>query len=104
MSGSIFGMARDKHIAQLVFGSNPKEARASVADLGVEFSRAKTYGKKLRVFRATLEESNRLKVIARTRAKHAGVKRALLGSSRIFKTASVKFSSKLKVLKHKGMK
>lgn len=60
--GTVFGPPRDKAVAEEVHSRSIGDARSSARELQRDFDGAATRAKKERVWRATLEEANRLQV------------------------------------------
>ncbi|MDG6970146.1 MAG: hypothetical protein JRN54_03450 [Nitrososphaerota archaeon] len=82
---SLYGPAKDENLAADVHASSGADARRSADQLEMDFRSAKTEARREEVWRATLQESNRLFVAGHNRNNGSAARKRLLEEHETFK-------------------
>ena len=96
IKGTLFHKAKYKKYADIVSLKSPEGARYSVKMLKVEYRRAETREKKLRIIRVLQEASNRAKASAKRKELSERERKELKKIAKIYRKAAKELDSKYK--------
>lgn len=85
-TGTIYGPPSDQHVAEETHARSLEDARASADQLDSDFRGAKTREKKKHVWRATLDEANRLEIASHNMRNSADARMRLSEEEKVFRS------------------
>jgi hypothetical protein len=89
----LFGPARHRDLEKAVHAESIADAERSAKELARKYNAAKTHDKKLRIKRATIQEANRLGVMANNPRISPEVRKNLREREEVFRRAAEKMSA-----------
>jgi hypothetical protein len=94
-SGTIFGAPEDKAIAREVHAASVSDAERSAKSLREDFAGAKERSKKEHLYRATLDEANRLEIGAHNMNNGPEARHSMREREEVFRSAANHMHSEL---------